>query len=1109
MKNLNFNWFSGRFTILFLYPLLTTQAQCIPSLGTASDFAIYTAGGAVANTAISNVNGNIGTNLGAITGFTTAVVTGSFHNGTTLTQTVAQDLSTAYNAFQNLTPTVTNHNMVFGNGETITAGIYSIASAVSVSGSLTLDGQNNPNAKFIFQVGGALNSSSSANLVLTNGATPNNIYWIVLNACGLGANTTFYGTVISGAAIAAGDNCQIQGKLLSVGGAIAINNTNLVNNGSSMFYADADFDGYGNAAISSCTFITGYVNNDKDCNDYDATRNPTAVEIWGNYIDENCDGIIFRPQEQCLPSVGVASEFTLFTGSGAITHSATVSNITGNIGSNLGTISGFEMSNITGLFINANSTTQTAKEDLILAYTSFQNLIPTVTDHAPAFGNETITAGIYSIGGAGSLGGILTLDGQNNPNGKFVFKFGGAFTTSAASSIVLINGALPQNIYWIANGAAALAANVSFKGTIINNAALSIGADCELNGKLLTTTGAITVLGSNLVNSGGGYIYYLDNDGDGYGGLSNFVLSNGCFLAGYTLVGNDCNDSNAQIHPNVIELYGNGIDDNCNGITDTDVTTCGNTTTWDGNTWSNGIPTYGNSVIFSGNYTSTTDIYACTILATNNAIVIFNNNVFVYNEITINTGSSFTTNNNNNIVQINPLATNIGNILINRNTSTLVRLDHTLWSSPVIGQILYNFSPQTLTHRFYTYDTATDTYLSSTLSTTSEFAVAKGYAVRAANNQSATIPAEWTGSFTGIPNNGTYPFNLTHTTVNKFNLVGNPYPSTINATTFVSDNAATIEGTLYFYAHTLTMDVNGIFPPGTNYASWNATGGTAATAVANNSPNYHTPAETPNGTIQVGQGFFVEAKNNGMVNFNNTQRVNNQNHQFFKTTTENHHIWLNATSNDGTDLNQILIGYLEGATIGIDSNYDGKSYGNVGNHLYSIIDNEKYVIQGRALPFSINDEVPLGWFCETAGTFKLKLSNFDGIFQGNQDVFIKDNITGTTTNIKTIPYTFTSTTGAFNNRFSIVYEQNLGETTHHLDSNNIIVHKKDQLFYITSQNKVIKDILIYDVTGRLLYQNNDILAKTITLNEISQTNQVLLFKINFTDNQSYNLKVLN
>jgi hypothetical protein len=167
------------------------------------------------------------------------------------------------------------------------------------------------------------------------------------------------------------------------------------------------------------------------------------------------------------------------------------------------------------------------------------------------------------------------------------------------------------------------------------------------------------------------------------------------------------------------------------------------------------------------------------------------------------------------------------------------------------------------------------------------------------------------------------------------------------------------------------------------------------------------------------------------------------------------------------------------------------------------------VIQGRALPFSTTDEVPLGWYCETAGTFKLKLSNWDGIFQGNQDVFIKDNITGTTTNIKTTPYTFTSTTGTFNNRFSIVFEQNLGETTHNLVANTVIVHKKDQVFQVSSQDKEIKDILIYDLTGRLLFQKKDIIAKTITLNEISQTNQVLLFKISFTDNQNYNLKVIN
>lgn len=814
-------------------------------------------------------------------------------------------------------------------------------------------------------------------------------------------------------------------------------------------------------------------------------------------------------QAQCTPSLGTASNFTIFSSIGAISNVG-VSTIEGNIGTNQGTVTGFGTSTVSGTTFIADAVTQQAAVDLAAAYAGFSNMTPTITNHTPAFGSgETILSGVYTISTAGSIAGTLILDAQNNPSAKFILKFGGAFTSGTYATVVLLNGAQANNIYWIVEGAFSLAANTTLSGTVIANGAISIGVNNTLNCKLLSVNGAISTYETLLTITGinnESILYYADVDQDGYGDLSTAS----CYMVvGNVLDHTDCNDSNAQINPNAIEIYGNGIDDNCNGITDTDIITCGNTTSWNGSSWSNGIPTYGKEVIFLNDYTSTSDMYACSIIVKNNSLIIFNNNLYVYNRIKTNAGSTFIMNNNNNVIQINPDITNFGNMIIRRNTSTLVRLDHTLWSSPVIGQNLYNFSPQTLTHRFYTYDTSTDTYLSSTLSTTSEFAAAKGYAVRAANNQSATIPAEWTGSFTGIPNNGTYPFNLTHTTVNKFNLLGNPYPSTINATTFVTDNAATIEGTLYFYAHTLTMDVNGIFPPGTNYASWNATGGTAATAVANNSPNYHTPAEIPNGTIQVGQGFFVEAKNNGMVNFNNTQRVNNQNHQFFKTTTENHHIWLNATSNDDTDLNQILIGYLEGATIGIDTNYDGKSYGNVGNYLYSICNNEKLVIQGRALPFSTTDEVPLGWYCETAGTFKLKLSNWDGIFQGNQDVFIKDNITGSTTNIKTTPYTFTSTTGTFNNRFSIVFEQNLGETTHNLVANTVIVHKKDQVFQVSSQDKEIKDILIYDLTGRLLYQNNDILAKTITLKEISQTNQVLLFKISFTDNQNYNLKVIN
>lgn len=813
---------------------------------------------------------------------------------------------------------------------------------------------------------------------------------------------------------------------------------------------------------------------------------------------------------QCLPSLGSASNFTIFTAAGALSN-VTASTIDGNIGTNAGTITGFESSTISGAIYNANAVTQAATTDLNAAYNAFQNLPATFTTHAPAFGGgETILPGVYAIGTAGSIAGTLIMDGQNNPSSKFIMKFGGAFTSGANSNLVLINGALPNNIYWIAEGAFSLAANCIFKGTIISNGAISIGVGNQLNCKLLAKTGAISTYGTQLSISGIDNslpLYYADADLDSYG---DDATSSCDMLAGYVLNHTDCDDTNAAIHPNAIEIYGNGIDENCNGIVDTDTSICGETTIWNGTSWSNGTPSYGKSVIFSASYTTTLDLYACSIGVTNNATLTLNNNAFLFSGLSLDTGCFVIQNNNNNFIQIDPDALNIGDLLVHRNTSTLVRLDHTLWSSPVTGQNIYAFSPFTLPYRFYTYDTPTNTYLSSTLSSSSEFSAAQGYAIRAANNQSSTVPAEWTGSFNGIPNNGTKPVSVIQTATNSYNLIGNPYPSTIDAATFVSNNSAIIEGTLYFYEHTLSMNSSGIFPTGTNYASWNATGATAATEVAMSDPAYHTPAETPNGIIQVGQGFFVEAKTNGVVQFLNTQRLNDENHQFLKTTTtESHHVWLNLISDSDKDINQILVGYVAGATTGIDSNFDGKSYGNKGSYLYSILSGAEYVIQGRAVPFDVNDEVPLGWNCETAGSYSIKLSHWDGIFMGAQDIYIRDNLTGITTSIKTNPYTFTSASGTFTNRFTLVYLPNLAVNNYDLNPENVIVYKTNGVFHIATEGTIIKDVFVYDLLGRLVNQYKDINQSSTILNEMDTTNHVLLIKIVSQDLQTITVKAVN
>jgi hypothetical protein len=389
-----------------------------------------------------------------------------------------------------------------------------------------------------------------------------------------------------------------------------------------------------------------------------------------------------------------------------------------------------------------------------------------------------------------------------------------------------------------------------------------------------------------------------------------------------------------------------------------------------------------------------------------------------------------------------------------------------------------------------------------------------GFAIRAPNNQSSTIPSEWTGTFIGVPNNGTYsvPLATYITNGNNYNLVGNPYPSPINTKKFLEDNSETIKGVVYFYQHTLTMNAAGMFPVGTNYASWTATGGTPATKSPINHPAYSLNSGKPKDIIQVGQGFFVKAIASGNVTFTNSMRVANQGNQFHKSVTtaeEKHRIWLNLTSDIGDDINQILVGYVTEATQDVDSKFDGLSYGNIGSFLYSVIDGDSYVIQGRALPFETTDEVPLGFKCAAAGTYSIKLTDMDGLFLDNQDVFIRDNLTGTDTNIKIAPYTFTSDVGTFDNRFKIVYTQVLGVPSTSFTQNAIIVYKNMDEFHISTKGIVMKDILVYDILGRVIYQLNDVNNTTTILKGLETNYQVALLKIISEDNQSVTLKVIN
>ena len=132
------------------------------------------------------------------------------------------DLNAAYLQIMAVPVTNTTHTITFGSGETLLAGVYTTAAALSIAGVLTLDGGGNSNAVFIFRSSAAIDTGAGTSIVLTNGASACNIFWIAEGAIGLGAGTIMKGTLIShGGAVAMGAGGLLEGRLFSTLGAVA------------------------------------------------------------------------------------------------------------------------------------------------------------------------------------------------------------------------------------------------------------------------------------------------------------------------------------------------------------------------------------------------------------------------------------------------------------------------------------------------------------------------------------------------------------------------------------------------------------------------------------------------------------------------------------------------------------------------------------------------------------------------------------------------------------------------------------------------------------------------------------------------------------------------
>ncbi len=512
--------------------------------------------------------------------------------------------------------------------------------------------------------------------------------------------------------------------------------------------------------------------------------------------------------------------------------------------------------------------------------------------------------------------------------------------------------------------------------------------------------------------------------------------------------------------------------------------TCGQiTTTWNGTSWSNGRPYDNVLATITGNYIATNDLKACALNVTGSAQVTINsgNNLTVKGAVNVDATANLTIQNNANLIQVENVI-NIGNITSNRETSALMRLDYVNWSSPVSGtQTLKQFSPLTLNNRFYNFDTPTNLYSVVTNPLTTTFSTGKGYLIRMPDNH-PTTPTIFSSNFTGIPNNGTINVSLIYSGVNtSFNLVGNPYPSTINAGDLLSSNATSINGVIYLWRKTNNA-------AGTAYATYSLGG---ATTTSPTSP-------VPNGSIQVGQGFLVEAKNiaNPKISFSNTLRQKNNSNQFFRmdNTIPSDRIWLNLSGADNA-FSQMLVGYMNVATNGFDAAYDAKGVDDSALRLCSIIGNDEFIIQNKGLPFLNSDIFPLHFKTNFSGNYTIAIDHVEGLFEGSQDVFLKDNLLQTVSDLKMQPYSFSTEIGLFNNRFELVFQNILLENATFVANNDLIVSSINNVIKIKSTKEIIQKVIVFDLLGRELFNSKNINVNNLTILDLNKQNQVLLVKV--------------
>ncbi|MGC1852264.1 MAG: ice-binding family protein [Solirubrobacterales bacterium] len=198
-------------------------------------------------------------------------------------------------------------------------------------------------------------------------------------------------------------------------------------------------------------------------------------------------------------NLATVNPFVVLGGTTVTNTKASVLN--GDLGVAPGTaLTGFDVAVVNGATHANDGVAKTAQADLTTAYNvAAEQPVSGGNDLSNTdLGERTLTPGAYGFTSSAQLTGALTLDAKGDPNAQFVFEIAAELTTAPASSVVLVNGASPCNVFWQVGSSATLDTTTVFQGNLMALTSISLNNGASVIGRVLARNGQVSLINNVL-----------------------------------------------------------------------------------------------------------------------------------------------------------------------------------------------------------------------------------------------------------------------------------------------------------------------------------------------------------------------------------------------------------------------------------------------------------------------------------------------------------------------------------------------------------------------------------------------------------------------------------